>query len=268
MRRLASISLVFAAVVAMYGQQTFSAPLSVEQNDWVVLSTGGGAVQYGDGGEFRVDVYGPNAFNSTDGSPNSQYTNGILGTFYTFCGDTAHVFVPGNAYEVSSVGAAPPTMSALGQSLFYQYWNNSDTTVPSDLSGYVPGHNALAANSTIGGILNTSVAGALQAEIWASLGETWSAGYDWSGQVAAAEGVFQWAENLVAVPDNTIDQLSLWGPNNNYGYGNPAQAQMYVPSEIGHVVGVFVPEPSSLVLLGVGAVSLIAYAWRKRRQAA
>ena len=96
-------------------------------------------------------------------------------------------------------------------------------------------------NSAIGGILNTSVAGALQAEIWASLGETWSAGYDWSGQVAAAEGVFQWAENLVAVPDNTIDQLSLWGPNNNYGYGNPAQAQMYVPSEIGHVVGVFMP---------------------------
>ena len=29
-----------------------------------------------------------------------------------------------------------------------------------------------------------------------------------------------------------------------------------------------VPEPSTLVLLGIGAISLATYAWRRRRQAA
>jgi len=56
-----------------------------------------------------------------------------------------------------------------------------------------------------------------------------------------------------------------------HGVPNPSLPDSVWPSYYGSnmmsVSGSEVPEPSTLVLLGFGAVSLIAYAWRRRRTA-
>ncbi len=249
-----------AAFVMLLGVGVAQAAVVVA-NDWVVLSTGNGAVNYGDGGEFQVSVYGPGSFSEVTGSPVGSPV--AIGSFYTFCGDTAHVFVPGKAYKVTGVDSVTSSMTPAGKSLYYQYWNQSSPTVPGALAGYVPGHAALASNSTIGGIPSTQVAGALQAEIWTSLGQTLPSGYPWASLVSAAEGVFDWAGNTVTVPDDAIEGMTLWGPNNNYGYGDPGQTQLYAPPTISPSPSV--PEPATMIVWGLlGTASWLGMRIRRR----
>ena len=99
MRVRIGVLLVFAAVVALCGQQTASGSVSVTADEWVVMNQSSSAVSYGDGGEFQVDVYSSAAgtpwgagasglasasYNATAGKYTSPYAN-YVGTFYTFC---------------------------------------------------------------------------------------------------------------------------------------------------------------------------------------
>jgi hypothetical protein len=231
--------LVVGLAVALGGEQ--AARASVMTGDWVVLSTGNGAVQYGDGGEFRVDVYDQDAFDS-----NGTHVSGhnSFYSFYTFCCGVSDVFVPGNAYQITAVASAPSNLNnTVGGWLFRRYWSNPSEVVPESLTGYVPGHNALAANQTIAGNSNTSVAGAIQATIWQSLGQTPPAGYNFVGLAQWADTTFGWSS--LWQPVSGIAQIQLWGPNNNYGYGEPGQPQLYMPG-VGQAAAA--PEPASLLV--------------------
>jgi hypothetical protein len=274
------VLLVFAAVVAVCGQQTASASVSLATGEWVVLSTGNSAVQYGDGGEFQVNVYGGNGsgVHGTGANDTGPNLNDPISTypstgFYTFCAATTNVFVPGYNYEVSSVTSAtnaPPgivgatAMSVFGQWLYSRYWSNTSTSVPGSLTGYVPGHAALAANSTFGtgpnSMTNLQVAGAIQTLIWGSLNETPPSGYNYPGLATQAEALFGWDPNSTPAVLSAVDEISLSGPDNNYGYNNPAQTQLFVPSNgsnSGFDGGI--PEPATIVIwsaLGVGCLGM------------
>ena len=156
---------IVAAVVAMCGCQTVRAWVVPAQGEWAVLSTGNGAVQYGDGGEFQVSVYSPSSYSYTAGSSVAPVVNPagttLLGTFYTFCASIQEEFYPGYLYQVQApVVMTTSTMTAFGQSLFYDYATNNNATLPSNLTGYVPGHAALAGNGSIGGMSSVNIAGA------------------------------------------------------------------------------------------------------------
>jgi hypothetical protein len=195
-----------------------------------------------------------------------------LGTFYTFCAAVSNVFVPTYAYQVTAAGSVssvsnpPVTMNAAGQWLYSQYWDNTSTTIPASLVGYVPGHDALAGPQLSPSMTNVQVAGAIQAEIWASLGETPPAGYDWATLVTEANALFGW--NNYSSTSVTVDEIALWGPDNNYGYGNPAQGQLdaYAPLQINPYSIAAVPEPATIIiwsLLGAGSW-LGMRVWRRR----
>jgi hypothetical protein len=278
MKAYFSVLLVLGAVVVTCSQQTASASV-VQQGDWVVLSLGDGAVQYGDGGEFRVDVYGPGAFDSNNGPWNSTQSP-VQGTFYTFCAAVANVFVPGNAYRVDKVGPVSTvstspnvSMKPAGTWLYKSYWD--DKPVPTgSLEGYVPGHtallNALNNNQEFGtgtaAMTSKEVAGALQAEIWNSLGETPPLNYGYEDLVTKANLLFGW--DKYTSTDVVVDELSLWGPNNNYGYNNPAQQQLdaYVPVEF-IPTSTATPEPASLAIWGLGSVLAVGVVCVRRRKA-
>ena len=192
----------------------------------------------------------------------------LLGSFYTFCADTTAYFVPGKVYQVQSRAAAPSSFqNSLGGWLFDKYWTNGSPVVPTtSLVGYVPGHNALYANTSFGTSPNTlsnyQVAGAIQADIWTALGKPIPSGYNFEALASAANTVFGWSSSWVAAQPGTVNEISLWGPNDNYGYHNPAQAQLYVPCTITPTA---VPEPASLIvwlLLGAAAVGMVL---RRRR---
>ncbi len=107
------------------------------------------------------------------------------------------------------------------------------------------------------------------------------------GQLASNEGLaFDAAGNLwVANGNNDIVEFSNTGAflgqfgslgtgpgqfNDPQGLAFDAAGNMWVADTNNNRLQEFspVPEPSTLALLGIGAVSLLAYAWRKRRPTA
>jgi hypothetical protein len=242
MRRFAG---VLAVVLVLSG--TGLAHAAVHVGDWLVLSTGNGSVRYGSGGEFQVNVYQSDTWQTaTGGYDNGTHGSKLLGSFYTFCASQSLYFLPGYAYQVTSLDEVPSFETTLGGWLFSQYWTNPSATLPSDLNGYVPGHQALSNNTTIGGMASTSVAGAIQDEIWKSLGFD----YEFESLHTTAETTFGWDPNGT-YSVGLIDKIMLNCPQNNYGTGYPGgQPQLYIPP-----TGIVIPEPASMVvwsLLGVG----------------
>ena len=55
-------------------------------------------------------------------------------------------------------------------------------------------------------------------------------GYGYEPLPGKAENIFHWDQYASSGANDPVDKITLWGPNNNYGWGNPAEAQLYVPS--------------------------------------
>ena len=250
-----SFLLVLAVVAGLCGPQTVRASIL---NDYIVLSIYNGAIQYGNGGEFQATIYGSYA-DATSGS-NS------VASFYTFCADTTLNFYPGSIYHITGEAPENGLMTQFGKWLFYQYWTNGDPVAPGSLTGYVPGHAALAANATFGSLSNVQVAGAMQAEIWTSLGMALPSGYNFAGLKTTAEGIFGWVPTATGQSFGAVDELTLT-PTLSNGQDNSGetQSQLYVPDI---TQGVFiVPEPATIIiwsLLGLGSW-LGMRVWRRRR---
>jgi hypothetical protein len=246
-------------VVALCNPVVAHASVNVQAGDWAVLSVGDNAVRYGDGGEFYMRVYAPGSFNP-DGSPNNPV---LLGGFYEFCDDIAHYFVPGYAYEVTGLNPLSTTaQGSLGAALVAAYWANTSSSLPAVVStGYVPGHDALLANAFIGGWQNSQVAGAIQDEVWMSAG--FPSQFSFTSAIAADLG---WSN--LGPTSTTVDQIVLYGPNNNYGYGEPGQPQLYIPPFTPNpYTAQVVPEPSTIAIWSLlGGLGTIGW-WRRKRAA-
>jgi hypothetical protein len=292
MRARYAVLLVFAVGVAICGQQTAFGSLTLSEGEWVVITAGGGSVSSGEGGEFRVDVYssttwgssgqtGVPAWNGTGTTP-SQVPSAAdyQGTFFTFCASTQLYFVSGDAYQIKTGGEGikPASISNLGAALFEAYAtndqvSNSNTISPPDY--YVPGHNELAAYPSINGYNSTAIAGSIQTTIWnglnPSLGlssyESDAGINDTTYQAILSE--FSWA-SLPGISEDTpvVDQINLYAPQNNYGYGNSypgGQPQMYYPEGGGNAQIPPVPEPvSALVWSLLGAASWLGMRFVRR----
>jgi hypothetical protein len=66
------------------------------------------------------------------------------------------------------------------------------------------------------------------------------------------------ADIAVNAPDGTQGLGFLWGPGSNASGTAFAEIQAFATGQV-------VPEPSAIVLFACGAISLLAYAWRKRK---
>jgi hypothetical protein len=116
---------------------------------------------------------------------------------------------------------------------------------------------------------NTDVAGALQAEIWTSLGfNPASAGYNFTGVMSEVATAFNWSSATIPplVPGTAVEEMPLWGPENNYNLGNPAQPQFYIPSTFN--TPLTIPEPATLIVWSLlGASSWLGMrVWRQGRR--
>ncbi len=246
--------LALVVVAALCGAQTVNASIV---NDYIVLSLGNGAVQYGDGGEFQVSVYAHLAdVNVT--SP--------VATFYTFCADTQHYFYPGNTYHVTGEVQDNSSLGSFGSWLYYNYWNNSDQTAPNDLNGYVPGHAVLSNTSSFGTspnqLTSQQVAGAIQAEIWTALGKPIPDGYGYQDVKTTAEEIFGWNPKGNYGSVGEVDVLTLT-PLTSGGVDDPAQGQLYVP---GFGAGPPTPEPTTFVIWGLLGLVAAGYGTWRRKQ--
>ena len=69
--------------------------------------------------------------------------------------------------------------------------------------------------------------------------------------------------------NNLIDRTLGWTLTDATGINESGQIVGYGTIASGGPIHAFlltpIPEPSTLVLLGIGAMSLLAYAWRRRR---
>ena len=254
MRARYAVLLVFAVGVAICGQQIAFGSVTLSPSDWVVITAGGGSISSGEGGEFRVDVYssttwgtngqtGVPAWDGTGTTP-TQVPNAAdyQGTFFTFCASTQLYFVSGDAYQIETDGIQPATISKLGAALFEAYAtnnqvSNSSTVSPPDY--YVPGHNGVAAYTSINGYNSTDIAGSIQTTIWNGLNPSLGlSSYESDAGISSTTykailSEFSWA-SLPGITQNTpvVDQINLYAPQNNYNYGNSypgGQPQMYYP---------------------------------------
>ena len=291
--------MIFAAglAVAIGAQRDAIASFSLAPGDWVVLTTTGNAfgygapVKFGDGGEFLATVYSSGAFNS-QGQASSGLSGYYQDSFYTFCAVAGASFTLGAPYHVTTdylTSSSQTLLPGFGQTegawLFDQYWNQTSSTVPSSLNGYVPGHAALAGSNFVatatpssvtipinyGTPTNSWVSGAIQATIWESLGDSLPNGYippfSWLADTWAP-AVFDWSaafNTFISANPNgvTVGEMTLTGVN-----GDSAQPQLYIPSGlVGQPLGT--PEPGTLVvwslLLGAGVIG--TWARRRRRTA-
>jgi hypothetical protein len=252
--------LAFAVVAALSGVQTVNASIN---GGYIVLSTNNGAVQYGDGGEFQATVYGSLA--------DAQSGVNNVGTFYTFCADTTKYVYPGNIYHVADAGVPQHTsgpgtteMSQFGQWLFYEYWSNGNKDAPASLAGYVPGHQALSnTNNSFGSLSNLEVAGAIQEEIWASLGIT---SFPFADLRATAESIFGWNPDAIGQSFGSVDMLTLT-PLTSGGVDDPGQPQLYVPDVAPGNVSNVVPEPATIIIWSLLGTVAITIGWWRRRKA-
>ena len=179
--------------------------------------------------------------------------------FYNYGISPPNYSVPGQpAYTVPDVVLHPLTQSF---SVSTATWNSSSSgtpwstpwTTPSSPSG-VSGPFESSVSATA---VDTTNGGLPAANDWSSFNVTSM----WSDPNFLTNGVVMMLANEVVPTDPNSPSTHEWLTEN---WAN--QNWVAPPGGTPYIVVTTVPEPSTLALLGASAISLLAYAWRRRRR--
>jgi len=185
---------------------------------------------------------------------------------------------------VTGVNAAPVQwqISAGGNDHWYEAvsvpdgitWSNANSAATA-MGGYLATITSAAENTFVYSLVDadiywTNIDGVDTAGPW--LGGFDSGGWKWvTGEPFSYTNWYPGDPNYRMDPPYTYpqDALVMYGSGPTIAYRSPMWDDDWHsnPHEVSYVVE-FVPEPSSLALLGIGAISLFAYTWQRRQRRA
>ncbi len=208
------------------------------------------------------------------GAPSPNLSSYLVpgASFHTFCASKTLEFYPGDAYQVGTLASASGLDGTLGGAIFSAYWNN-DPPLPSGnlplhsvpSGGYVPGHDALYGNKILSGYSNTDISGAIQDEVWTSLGEESGFQFGTTSSVATALG---WSQIEYADESYGIQTFGLIQPPDAPYWldESEGQPQLYITSA--SPFNGLTPEPATIVVWSLlGAVAWLGVRFWRRRAA-
>jgi hypothetical protein len=205
----------------------------------------------------------PPAWDGTNSfAPWGTVSSGTSPTYgETFIDPAGNPFIQGITFEIMNTSGSPIPFQA------YVYaWNGTGLTGPALFTSPVLSVNSAAGFQAV--MVNTTntqlVPGNQYIAFFSTIGEggaqgaaSWGLMQNPPGDNAYTNGTFVFNNNTIFPP--LFAPIATW---TNFG-----EDLAFSLSFTTNAVGAAVPEPASLTLLGLGAVGMVGYGWRRRRGA-